>query len=110
MIAPAAQTNRVISFGPFDLIASERHLKNAGVPVDLGARAFDILMALASRPNEAVSKKDLLAWVWPDVTVEESSLRFHVASVRRALGEGKQGARFIATLPGRGYCFVARIS
>jgi predicted ATPase/DNA-binding winged helix-turn-helix (wHTH) protein len=110
MIAPAAQTNRVISFGPFDLIASERLLKNAGVPVDLGARAFDILMALASRPNEAVSKKDLLAWVWPDVTVEESSLRFHVASVRKALGDGKDGARFIATLPGRGYCFVAPIS
>jgi predicted ATPase/DNA-binding winged helix-turn-helix (wHTH) protein len=110
MTKPAGQTTDIISFGPFSLVASERLLTKEGVPVELGARALDILVALASRPNEAVSKKDLLARVWPDVTVEESSLRFHVASVRRALGEGKQGARFIATLPGRGYCFVARIS
>jgi predicted ATPase/DNA-binding winged helix-turn-helix (wHTH) protein len=110
MMTSPAQTRGVISFGPFELIASERLLTNQGVPVDLGGRAFDILVALASRPNEAVSKKDLLAWVWPDATVEESSLRFHIGSVRRALGDGEQGARYIATLPGRGYCFVAPIS
>src|SRR5450631_4563655 len=110
MIAPTPQTRSVISFGPFDLVASERLLTREGVAVELGARAFDVLATLASRPNEAVSKKDLLAWVWPDVTVEESSLRFHIASVRKALGEGKDGGRYIATLPGRGYCFVAPIS
>src|SRR6185503_3226049 len=48
--------------------------------------------------------------VWPDVIVEESSLRFHMASLRKALGDGKDGARYIATLPGRGYCFVAPVS
>ena len=65
--------------------------------MELGARALDILIALVSRPNEAVSKKDLLARVWPDVTVEEGSLRFHIASLRKALGDGKDGARYIAT-------------
>ncbi|TGP51596.1 transcriptional regulator [bacterium M00.F.Ca.ET.230.01.1.1] len=100
----------MISFGPFTLVANERLLLRQGAPVDLGARAFDILTILAARPNEVVSKKDLLAHVWPDVTVEEGSLRFHMANLRKALGDGKDGARYIATLAGRGYCFVAPIS
>jgi predicted ATPase/DNA-binding winged helix-turn-helix (wHTH) protein len=106
----AAQTRDVISFGPFSLVAGERLLTREGVPVELGARSLDILIALVSSPNEPVSKKDLLARVWPDVTVEESSLRFQVAGLRKALGDGKDGARYIATLAGRGYCFVAPIS
>jgi len=110
MIGPAAPTRDVISFGPFSLVASERLLTNEAAPVELGARALDILIALISRPNEVVSKRDLLAQVWPDVTVEESSLRFHVASLRKALGDGKGGARYITTLAGRGYCFVAPLS
>jgi predicted ATPase/DNA-binding winged helix-turn-helix (wHTH) protein len=89
---------------------SERLLTRQGAPVELGARALDILIALATRPNEVVSKRDLLAQVWPDVTVEESSLRFHIAGLRKALGDGRDGARFITTLAGRGYCFVAPIS
>src|SRR4051794_7761760 len=98
------------SFGPFDLSISERLLTRNGAPVDLGARAFDILFALISTPNEVVSKKDLMSRVWPDVTVEEGSLRFHMASLRKALGDGKDGARYITTLAGRGYCFVAPVS
>ncbi|RUU14488.1 transcriptional regulator [Mesorhizobium sp. USDA-HM6] len=104
------RTSDTISFGPFTLVVNERLLLRQGVPVDLGARAFDVLTTLAARPNEVVSKKDLLAHVWPDVTVEEGSLRFHMANLRRALGDGKDGARYIATLAGRGYCFVAPIS
>lgn len=109
-ISLAAPTEEVLSFGPFSLIASERLLTKDGAQVDLGARALDILIALASRPNETISKADLLARVWPDVIVEEGSLRFHMASLRRALGDGKDGARFITTLTGRGYCFVAPLS
>ena len=109
MMTPAG-TRDVISFGPFRLVASERLLTKDGAPVELGARALDILIALLSRPNEVVSKQDLLAQVWPDVTVEEGSLRFHIASLRKALGDGKDGARYITTLAGRGYCFVAPIS
>ena len=72
--------------------------------------ARDILIALVSRLNDVVSKRELLSHVWPDVTVEESSLRFHMVSLRKALGDGKDGARYITTLAGRGYCFVAPVS
>jgi len=69
MSTPAARTRDVVSFGPFRLVASERLLTKEGVPVGLGARALDILIALVSHPNKVVSKRDLLARVWPDVTV-----------------------------------------
>lgn len=104
------QTEDGISFGPFTLAASERLLTKGGIRVALGARALDILIALTSTPNEVVSKKHLMSRVWPDVTVEEGSLRFHMASLRKALGDGKEGARYITTLPGRGYCFVAPVT
>lgn len=110
MKRPAAQIKEVISFGPFSLVASERLLTKDGVPVELSARAFDALVILLSRPNKVVSKNDLLAEVWPDATVEEGSLRFHIANLRKALGDGKDGARFITTASGRGYCFVAPVS
>src|SRR6202035_553007 len=109
-MTPAALTKEAISFGPFGLIASERLLTKEGVPVELSARALDILIALSSNPNEVVSKTDLLSRVWPDVTVEEGSLRFHIANLRKALGDGQNGARYITTIPGRGYCFVAPVS
>ena len=99
-----------LSFGPFHLVASERLLTKHGVRLELGSRALDILIALSATPNEIVSKKDLMARVWPDVFVEESSLRFQMAGLRKALGDGKDGARYIATLPGRGYCLVAPVS
>ena len=79
------QTKAAVSFGPFDLVPGERLLTKDGVPLELSARALDILIALVSRPNEAVGKRDLLERVWPDVTVEESSLRFHIANLRKAL-------------------------
>src|SRR5262249_3582086 len=110
MVPMASPSKDVLSFGPFCLAAAERLLTRHGAPVELGARALDILIALVSTPNEAISKKELLSRVWPDVTVGESSLRFHVASLRKALGDGKDGARYITTLAGRGYCFVAPVS
>jgi predicted ATPase/DNA-binding winged helix-turn-helix (wHTH) protein len=109
MTEPAAQTKDLILFGPFRLDANERLLTKDGAAVELGARTLDTLIALVSCPNEIISKRDLMARVWPDVTVEEGSLRFHIAGLRKALGDGKQGARYITTLAGRGYCFVAPI-
>jgi predicted ATPase/DNA-binding winged helix-turn-helix (wHTH) protein len=106
----AAPDKDILSFGPFRLTAGERLLTRDGAPVELGARAFDILIALVSAPNEVISKRDLLSRVWPDVTVDESSLRVHMASLRKTLGDGKDGARYIATVAGRGYCFVAPVS
>jgi len=106
----AQQSRDVISFGPFSLVAGERLLTRDGVPVELGARSLDALIALVSRPNQTISKRDLLAQVWPDSVVDESSLRFHIASLRNALGDGQNGARYISTIAGRGYCFVAPVS
>ena len=110
MAAPSPQARIVLSFGRFELVPTERLLTEAGVPVELGARTLDVLIALASRPNQALGKRELMAEVWPDVTVDEGALRFHMAALRKALGEGKDGARYIATLAGRGYCFVAPVT
>lgn len=110
MATAIKQTEGGLAFGPFKLLANERLLTREGVPVELGARALDILVVLTSTPNEIVSKKDLLARVWPDVIVEEGSLRFHMNGLRKALGDGQGDARYIKTLPGRGYCFVSPIS
>ena len=110
MIEPAAQTRDVVSFGPFSLDPGRRLLMKDGAPVVLGARTLDTLIALVARPNEPIGKRELMATVWPDVVVEEGSLRFHIAALRKALGDGKGGARYISTLAGRGYCFVAPVS
>jgi DNA-binding winged helix-turn-helix (wHTH) protein len=99
-----------LSFGPFHLSVSQRLLAKSGVPIDLGARALDLLVALALSPNVIVSKQDLISRVWPDVIVDEGSLRFHMTGLRKALGDGQDGARYITTIAGRGYCFVAPIS
>jgi DNA-binding winged helix-turn-helix (wHTH) protein len=110
MTTPPAQSKERVSFGPFNLVPSERRLTKGDVRVELSGRAYDILVTLLSRPNEVVSKTDLIAQVWPGITVEEGSLRFHVAGLRKALGDGKEGARYISTSSGRGYSFVAPIS
>src|ERR1700726_2321417 len=100
----------VLSFGPFSLFAVERLLKKGDEPIPLGGRALDILIALAERPGEVVARKDLISTVWPDVTVEEANLRFQMAALRKALGDGRDGARYISNISGRGYCFVAPVT
>jgi predicted ATPase/DNA-binding winged helix-turn-helix (wHTH) protein len=103
------QPQNVVSFGPFRLSAAERLLERNGVPIQLGSRALDILIVLVERAGEVVTKKELMSRVWPDVNVDEASLRVHVAGLRKALGEGQAGARYVSNIPGRGYCFVAPI-
>jgi len=105
----ARQSDAAVSFGPFTLRTSQRLLERAGTPLPLGGRALDILIVLVQRAGEVVSKADLLDQVWSDVTVDEGALRFHVAALRKALGDGDAGARYVATLSGRGYCFVAPV-
>jgi DNA-binding winged helix-turn-helix (wHTH) protein len=109
------QTKRPLSpdpicFGPFRLFVTERVLEKDGVPVQLGSRALDILIALVERPGEVVTKKDLFARVWPDLVVDESNLRYHVSVLRKALGERQSGTFYVTNVSGRGYCFVAPIS
>ncbi|WP_407178660.1 ATP-binding protein [Bradyrhizobium sp. STM 3562] len=100
----------VVSFGPFRLHVAERRIERDGSAVHLGGRALDILIALIEQAGTVVGKNDLMARVWPDVTVDEGSLRVHVAALRKALGDGKDGARYLTTVSGQGYCFVARLS
>jgi len=103
-------SDEVISFGPFRLYTAQRLIEREGVPLHLGGRALDILIVLVEQASEVVSKNDLMARVWPDSTVDEGSLRVHVAALRKALGDGESGARYLTTLTGQGYCFVAPIS
>ena len=106
---PPAQ-NEILSFGPFRLNPAERQLTRDGVNVVLRGRAYDLLMALLSRPNEVISKNDLLREVWQGLAVEEGSLRFHMANLRKALGDGSDGGRYIVNSSGRGYTFVAQVA
>src|SRR6202162_3226581 len=101
---------RVFSFGPFRLLAPQRLLLEGDRPVRLGNRAFDILTALVERAGEVVGKKELLARVWPQNFVEEANLKIQVSALRRALGDGQGGHRYVVTVPGRGYNFVAPVS
>src|ERR1700724_193565 len=100
---------RNLQFGPFELSSRERVLRRDGVVLPLGSRALDILIHLAERPGEVIAKKELIDRVWSDVTVEEGSLRVHVAAIRKALGDGKFGNRYIANIQGRGYSFVGSV-
>ena len=106
----ASQQREAISFGPFRLVISERRLETASGPVTLGGRAFDILVFLVERAGEIVGKRELLDRVWPNLTVQESSLRVHIAALRKALSDSRTEDRYVATIAGRGYCFVAPIT
>jgi predicted ATPase/DNA-binding winged helix-turn-helix (wHTH) protein len=105
-----SQAEDAIAFGPFRLRPRQRLLERDGRAVPLGGRAFDLLVALAGAPERYIGKKELIEQVWPDVTVDEGSLRFHMAMLRKALGDGRSGERYVETLPGRGYRFVAPVS
>jgi predicted ATPase/DNA-binding winged helix-turn-helix (wHTH) protein len=98
-----------ISFGAFRLLPTQRLLLEGDRPVHVGSRARDILIALLERPGQLLSKQELLDRVWPDTFVEEGNLKVHVAALRRALGDGQAGKRYIANIPGRGYSFVAPV-
>jgi predicted ATPase/DNA-binding winged helix-turn-helix (wHTH) protein len=101
---------RAVSFGPFRLLPAQQLLLEGEAPVRLGSRALEILIALVEKAGELVSKAELTAHVWPDTFVDENTLRVHVAGLRKALGDGQPGRRYLANVPGRGYRFVAPVS
>src|SRR5438477_5011040 len=98
-----------ISFGPFRLLAAQRLLLEGDKPVRLGSRAFDILATLLERPGEPIGKDELISRTWPKTFVEDANLKIQISALRRALGDGQGGRRYIATIPGRGYNFVAPV-
>lgn len=116
MTAAAGHTDQhepareIFLFGPFRLDSSQRRIERVGNPLQLSGRAFDILLALVRQAGNVVSKADLIAKTWPGADVEENSLRVHIASLRKALGDGNGGPRYLSTVSGQGYCFVAPVS
>src|SRR5260221_4059744 len=85
-------------FGCFEVQPEARQLLVSGVPAKLGARAFDVLLALIERRDRVVGKNELLELVWPGLVVEENNLQVQISTLRRLLGP-----QAIATIPGRGY-------
>jgi predicted ATPase/DNA-binding winged helix-turn-helix (wHTH) protein len=96
-----------LKFGEFELAPDARALWRRGQQVKLGSRALEILINLASRPGEILSKAELTQLVWRGGFVDETALRVGISAARKALGP--DGDRFIATVPGRGYCFVVDV-
>ena len=101
---------RTFSFGPFHLIPVQRLLLEDEKPRRLGSRALEILIALVERHGELLTREELIARVWPNVFVESSNLTVHIAALRRVLGDGLNGNRYLVNTPGRGYRFVAPVS
>jgi predicted ATPase/DNA-binding winged helix-turn-helix (wHTH) protein len=97
-------------FGPFELNVAERSLRKANQVIPLGGRAYDILISLLENAGEVVGKAELIVRAWPDVTVEEGSLRVHLSALRKALGDGQFGNKYIASIQGQGYSFIAPVA
>jgi len=96
-------------FGAFLLDPTERTLSCQGTPVSLTPKAFETLLCLVRSHGRTVTKDELLKQIWPGVFVEEVNLAVNISAIRKALGESPQECRFIATVPGRGYRFVAEV-
>jgi DNA-binding winged helix-turn-helix (wHTH) protein/Flp pilus assembly protein TadD len=96
-------------FGAFRLDATERLLLREGEAVQLTPKAFELLLALVEQPGHLLEKETLLKTVWPDTIVEENNLADNISRLRKALGEGEHGQKFIETVPKRGYRFSAGV-
>ncbi|HUP62469.1 MAG TPA: tetratricopeptide repeat protein, partial [Thermoanaerobaculia bacterium] len=99
------------TFGDYRLDSRRRLLfRTDGEPIPLTPKAFDVLLYLLQHPGVAVSKEELLSAVWPDTAIEEGNLSQNIYTLRRALGEERGEHRYIATIPGSGYRFVATVA
>ncbi|WP_448095749.1 winged helix-turn-helix domain-containing protein [Luteibacter yeojuensis] len=101
--------NESYSFGPFQLIPRTRALYRNGSEVHLGSRAFDVLVGLIERDGGVLTPREMMAIAWPGLCVSEANVRVQIANLRKALGCGRDGQRYIASVTGRGYCFVGSI-
>src|SRR3984885_13756575 len=100
------ETPKAIEFGRFRILPLSRELLVEGRPLDVGGRAFDLLMALIEASGAVVSKDALMNCVWPDRIVEENNLQAQISALRRAFGVDRD---FIRTIAGRGYQFTGEI-
>jgi len=104
--AGAVSSDAALEFGRFRVLLRQRQLLADGLPVELGTRAFDILLALLEADGALVTKGELLRRVWPGVVVSEENVKFQVAALRKALGADRD---VIRTEVGRGYRFIGAL-
>jgi DNA-binding winged helix-turn-helix (wHTH) protein/TolB-like protein len=97
----------IYAFDDFQIDVARRLLLLRGEPVPVKPKVFDTLLYLASHQGRVLEKDELMRSIWPDTTVEENNLNQNVSTLRRALGESRGENRYIVTVPGRGYQFVA---
>lgn len=100
----------ILVFGPFALHRSRQLLLKDNEAVRLGSRAFTLLVELVESAGQLRTRAQLEARVWPRLVMEETSLRVHMSALRKALGDGRDGARYISNVPGCGYSFVATVT
>ncbi|MDM0030115.1 ATP-binding protein [Variovorax saccharolyticus] len=109
MTALLSEVASSFAFGPFLLIPEQQLLLENQEAVHISRRAFDLLTALVQRHGQVVSKRELIAHVWPGLVVQEGNLKVNIGAIRRLLGEGSGSTRYIATVVGRGYRFIATV-
>src|SRR5215510_388545 len=96
-------------FCPYRLDLARRLLLREGEVVSLTSKVFDLLLLLVESSGRVLEKDELMTKLWPDTIVEEANLSVYVSTLRKALGERPGEHRYIATIPGQGYCFVAEV-
>jgi DNA-binding winged helix-turn-helix (wHTH) protein len=99
-----ASVEATLEFGRFRVLLRRRQLLSDGYPVELGTRAFDLLLVLLEADGSLVTKGELMNRVWPGIVVTEGNLKAQVSALRRTFGQDRD---FIRTEFGRGYRFVA---
>jgi DNA-binding winged helix-turn-helix (wHTH) protein/tetratricopeptide (TPR) repeat protein len=99
----------IYEFGEYRVDAGKLLLSRYGQPVPLTPKVFDTLLLLVKRSGEVLDKEALLQAVWPDTMVEENNLNQNISTLRRVFGESRGENRYIATVPGRGYRFMAEV-
>jgi len=100
-------SDAIIEFGRYRVLPRTRQLLVDGQPKELGSRAFDLLMVLASAPGTVVKKGEILGRVWPDTIVGEANLKVQMSALRKALSEDRG---IIKTIHGRGYVFTGEVT
>ena len=99
----------IYEFGPFTLDTKEKQLLRDGQAIPLMLKAYEVLVLLVQRHGHLVEKEEMLKQIWAEKFVEESNVAQNIHHLRKALGEGEQGLKFIETVPGRGYRFIASV-
>ena len=103
---PAPETPTAIDFGRFRVLVHRRELLADNRPVELGGRAFDVLLVLIEARGAVVSKETLMQRVWPGRIVDENNLPAQITALRRAFAGDRD---LIRTVPGRGYQFIGEV-